>query len=103
MNTLKLAQKDPAINANINDPNKKIIVRLVSSGDLVAIDRMKDFKPGYHVKLEAPTVDKPEVKEDNVPATEEEKALFAALKEKGWNNLDKEERPVYQALKAKCE
>lgn len=45
---LEQAAQDPVMNKNINDPNSKIIVRLVATGKLVAIDRWKDFKPGYH-------------------------------------------------------
>jgi hypothetical protein len=109
MNTLEMAQKDPVVNKNINDPNKKIIVRLVSNGDLVAIDRAKDFKPGYHQHLKPATakvvapVEAPVSLDKSAEKSysEEEAELWAALKEKTWAKLDGEERKVYSALKPK--
>lgn len=123
---LQSAALDPMMNQNLNDPNKKIIVRLCSTGSLVAIDRMEDFKPGYHMMLEAKsepapvnpldsleksstvaeTVLEPKLDVDsqtqtavNVDVSADE-ARFEELKElRGWQKADLKDE--YNALKEK--
>lgn len=96
------AARDPQMNRSLNDPNKKIIVKLIATGHLVALDREKDFNPRYHKRLEGIKVAEPAVVAP--VSTEEEsvdKKLFDELKLKGWINLSKEEKKVYSELKAK--